>query len=147
MKNDILHEKIDFYDMRDLIERACEMYKDRNIYSYKDNPHDKEIKTVTFPEARDDIRALATELRARGIDGKHCVVIGKLTYKWALMYFSVLIAGGVLVPLDRDWGADDLLDTAKRADAEFLFCDADIKEKAEKLPHGRSGDRCSRWSG
>ena len=81
MKNDILHKKVEYYDMRDLVERACETYKDRNIYSYRENPHDKEIKYVTFSEARDAIRALATELRSRGVDGKHCVLIGKFTYK------------------------------------------------------------------
>ena len=136
MKNDILHEKIDFYDMRDLVERACEMYKDRTIYSYREKPHDKEVKYVTFPEARDDIRAIATELRSRGVDGKHCVLIGKFTYKWALVYFSVLAAGGVLVPLDRDWKAEDLLDTAKKADIDFLFADSDIKDKIDVISEG-----------
>ncbi len=58
-------------------------------------------------------------------------MIGKPSYEWIVVYFAVLSSGAVLVPLDRDWGAEELADTVKNADAEFLFCDEDIKEKAE----------------
>jgi long-chain acyl-CoA synthetase len=78
---------------------------------------------------RDDVRALASELIAKGCVGKSCVLIGKMSYEWALTYFAVMSIGGVLVPLDRDWSAEDLADTARTADAAFLFCDADVADK------------------
>ena len=46
------------------------------------------------------------------------------------MYYATLSIGGVLIPLDRDWQAEDLAATVERAEAKFLFCDADLKEKA-----------------
>ena len=106
------------------------MYPERTAYSFRKNPHDKTIVKVNFAELRDEIRALATELRSMGVADKHCAVIGKCTYSWVRMYFALLSAGAVIVPLDRDWHAEDLADTVKRADAEFLFIDADIKDKA-----------------
>ena len=45
-----LHEKQEFANMRDLVERAGSMYSDKVAYSFRNNPHDKEIKKVTFFE-------------------------------------------------------------------------------------------------
>jgi long-chain acyl-CoA synthetase len=41
--------------------------------------------------------------------------------------------GAVLVPLDRDWSADELLDTVKNADAHCILCDSDISEKCKYI--------------
>jgi long-chain acyl-CoA synthetase len=134
MKNKhALHEKQEFANVRELVERAAEMYPDRTAYSFRIDPRDKEVKKVSFIELRDDIRALGTELLSRGVSGKNCAVIGKFSYDWVKMYFSLLSAGAVIVPLDRDWLSADLADTVKRADAEFLFIDSDIKEKGDTI--------------
>ena len=133
MKNkELLHERRDFENVRELIEWASDEYADRPLFSWR-----KTIKAerdvVSFNEFRDSVRALATKLRDMGCAGKHCVLIGKMTYEWALVYYSVLCAGGVLVPLDRDWNAPELAKTAIKADVAFLFCDEDIKDKAEVI--------------
>ncbi len=133
MKNLKLHEKMEFENVRELIERTAEMYSDRYAYSFREKPHDKEAVKISFPELRDDVRALASEMISRGMAGKRCVVVGKFSYTWAKMYFSILSIGSVIVPLDRDWLAPDLADTAKRADADFLFIDGDLKDKADAI--------------
>ena len=130
MKKDTLHQKTEFTNVRHLIEWAGETNGDKCAYSYRADPHHSEVTRVTFAQVRDDVRALASELLAMGCAGRHCAVIGKMSYEWALTYFAVLSIGGVLVPLDRDWLAADLADTVKNADADFLFCDEDIADKA-----------------
>ena len=129
MKKYALHEKQEFKDMRDLVERAGEMYQNDTAYSFRVNPHDKEAVKKSFIDVRDDIRAIGSELIARGLAGKHCAVIGKCSYSYIRIYFSLLSIGAVIVPLDRDWHADDLAQTVAKADAEYLFIDADLKEK------------------
>ena len=133
MKKEQLHEKRSWTDVRNLVEWAAETYPTRNAYSYRIKPTDKDVQTVTFPQLRDDVRALASKLLKMGVEGKHCVLIGKFSYEWVLTYFSVLSAGGVLVPLDRDWTENDLCETAVRADISFLFCDGDIEDKAKYI--------------
>lgn len=128
-----LREKNEFADMRDLVERAAEMYADRIAYSFRKNPHDKDVIKKNFVELRDEIRALASEFIARGYTGKHCAVIGKFSYDWVLSYFGLLSAGAIMVPLDRDWLAEDLSATVIKADADFLIIDSDIKAKAEVI--------------
>ncbi len=121
---------MNFKDVRDLVERAAELYSDRTAYSFRRNAHDKEAEKRGFVELRDDVRALATELVSRGYKGKHCAVIGKFSYSWVRMYFALLSAGAVIVPLDRDWLAEDLADTVEKANASALFIDGDLKAKA-----------------
>lgn len=125
-----LHERQDFANIRDLVESAAKMYPENVAYSYRVNPHDKEIVKKNFTELRDEVRALASEWLTRGLAGKHCAVIGKFSYSWVRMYFSLLSMGAVIVPLDRDWLAADLVETAKRAEIEYLFIDGELKEKA-----------------
>ncbi len=130
MKNEILHKKIEFKDVRELVEWAGETWGNKYAYSFKPIPSGKEVTKITFHQLRNDVRALSCQLLAMGCAGKHCAVIGKMSYEWALMYFATLSIGAVLVPLDRDWLADDLADTVGKADVSFLFCDEDIADKA-----------------
>ena len=130
MKKECLHEKNEFATVRDLVEWAAEQYGEKIAYSYRTSPK-SDISKASFIQLRDDVRALAAELAAMGCAGKNNILIGKFSYEWVLTYFAVLSIGGVLVPLDRDWQAEDLATTAKRADAAFLFCD---EEQAEKVP-------------
>ena len=129
MNKDMIHEPRYFENVRNLLEWAAEEYGNDTVYSFRPTPR-AEIVKKSFVEFRDDVRALASELLAMGCAGRHCVIIGKLSYEWAAMYYATLSIGGVLIPLDRDWQAEDLAATVDRAEAKFLFCDADLKEKA-----------------
>ena len=133
MKDQILHKKQYFANIRELVEWAADTHGEAIAYSYRPNPHKSEVVSHSFLALRDDVRALGAKLTAMGIHGKHCTLIGKFSYEWVLTYFAVLSVGGVLVPLDRDWGAEDLADTVKKADAEFLFADEDLAEKVSVI--------------
>lgn len=131
MRKDALHEKVEFTNVRHLLEWAIEKYDEKSAFSYKPNAHKEDIEKVSFKAFGEQVHALAAELLDMGCAGKHCVLIGKFTYEWALTYYAVLTIGGVLVPLDRDWLAEDLADTVEKAEADFLFGDEDIAEKIE----------------
>ncbi len=131
MNKHILHEKREWANLRELVEYAADNYGEKTAFSYRLKASAKEIQKVSYIKFRDEVRALATELISMGVEGKHCVIIGKNSYEWILTYYSVLIAGGVLVPLDRDWLADDLAETAATADIAYLFCENELKEKAD----------------
>ena len=134
MKNHVLHEKKFFANVRELVEWSADAHGDAPAYSFRPNPHKPETVTRSFLDVRDDVRALAAALTDMGCGGgSHCALIGKFSYEWVLTYLAVLSVGGVLVPLDRDWAAEDLADTVKKADAKFLFADEDIAEKAKVI--------------
>lgn len=133
MKTEILHEKREFENVRDLVEYAAEKYVDKCAYSYKPNPNKDDVKRISFNQLRDDVRALGSELVSMGCTGKHCVLVGGFSYHWIITYFAVLSVGGVLVPLDGEWKAEDLAQTALTADASFVFCDEELADKAEAI--------------
>lgn len=130
MKKQVLHERRDFDNVRALVEWAGDTYGDAPAISYRTNPHKDETRvSVSFVELRDRVRALATEMAVMGCSGKHISIIGKLSYEWALTYYSALSIGAVVVPLDRDWNAADLADTLAKANVSFIFCDENISDK------------------
>ena len=132
-KNTALREKIIYKDFRELVECSCEKFSDRIAYSYRKDPRDKEILHHSFKELGEDIRALTAELSTRGFAGKHCAVIGRLSYSFVRMYFALSIVGAVMAPLDADWSAEDLCDTVENANADFLFCDREVFEKGKYI--------------
>ena len=133
MKKFPTYESYKYRDMKALIEGVASRFTDDVAFSYRQNPHDVKPARVPYSLFCEDIRALSTELLHRGFKGKHCAVIGKRSYDWVCAYFSLLAAGAVIVPLDKDWHGDDLAKTAAHADCEFLFCDANLSEKAERV--------------
>ncbi len=133
MKNHALREKIEFTNVRHLVEWASKNHAGKIAYSYKLNSSDKEDITVTFEQFANDVRALSSQMLEMGCAGKHISLIGKFSYQWSLTYFSALSIGAVLVPLDRDWLKEDLCDTVKKANVQFLFGDADISDKIEHI--------------
>ncbi|MBQ7292717.1 MAG: AMP-binding protein [Clostridia bacterium] len=138
MKKQMLHEKKEWPNIRELVEWAAETYGEKNAFSYRVKANDKDVVNVSYIKFREDVRNLASELISKGVNNKKCALIGKLSYSWAVIYYAVLSSGGVLVPLDKDWAAEDLADTAAKAGAEFLFCDEDIKEKAAVISESLS---------
>ena len=133
MKVKALHEKKEYVNIREAVEDFAERYDGRVAYRYRNNPHDKEAVLVTYNMMRDHVRGLATEIIARGLAGKKIAVIGKHSYPWIQSYYSVLSSGSVLVPLDKDWAAEDLCDTVKTGECDFIFCDKEVAEKVDYI--------------
>ena len=131
MKTKALREKREYLNIREMVEDIGDRFKGQVAYRYRVKPHDKEAIKVTYDQMRDHVRALATEMVARGLQGKKICVIGKHTYFIIQSYYATMAIGSVWVPLDRDWAKEDLLDTAKNGECDFLMCDTDIREKGE----------------
>ena len=134
MKKDLpLREKVEFPTIREMIRGCADMYGTNYAYSFRIKPTDKEAVRKTYIELRDEVTALATEFIARGYQGKHICLIGKLSYSWVLVYYATMSIGSVLIPLDRDWQAADLSDTVKKADTDLLIVDGDIADKGDEI--------------
>ena len=126
-----LREKREYLNIREMVEDIGERYNGRVAYRYRVKAHDKEAVKVTYNEMRDHVRALGTEIVARGLQGKKICVIGKHTYQLIQTYYATMAVGSVWVPLDRDWAKEDLLETVRSGECDFLMCDTDIKDKCE----------------
>ena len=133
MKVKALREKREFANIREMVEDIGERFSGKVAYRYRVKPHDKEVVKVTYDEMRDHVRALATEIIARGYQGKKIAVIGKHTYPLIQSYYATMATGSVWVPLDRDWPKEDLLETVRSGECDLLMCDVDIAEKGQYI--------------
>ncbi|MBQ8583464.1 MAG: AMP-binding protein [Clostridia bacterium] len=126
-----LHPKKEFENIRGMVEEIGSLYEGKVACRYRKNPHDKEAVKVYYEEFRDHIRAIASEYIARGYNGKRIVCLGKHTYSWIQCYYATLATASVLIPLDRDWAKEDLLETVRTGEGEIIFCDKDVLDKGE----------------
>ena len=133
MKDRALREKKEYRNIREMVENIGAIYEGKPAYRYRKNPHDKEATVVNYEALRDHVRAITTEILSRGLKGKHIAVIGKHSYPWIQAYYSILAADAVIVPLDKDWGAEELIETVKTGDVDFIMCDSDIAEKGRAI--------------
>lgn len=101
-------------------------FADKIAYSYRLRSMDREACTVTYSAFLKEIRQIGTAALARGMAGAHVALIGRLSYAWVCTYFAMLSIGAVLVPLDRDWTAEELRETVATAECTFLFCDNEL---------------------
>ena len=128
-----IRERVDYRDVREMIEDIGDRFFGHGAYSYRLEPRDKEIITKSYEQLREDVRGLTTAFIKRGFAGRHIALIGKLSYNWVLTYYAALCSGSVLIPLDKDWGAAELADTVKNADATLLISDKEIADKAAEI--------------
>lgn len=134
-----LYETTVFRDFRVMTENVARKYPDRIAISYKKDPRDREVVNVTYAEARDYIRNIGTELIAMGCRDRHVALIGESSFEWICSYFSLMSIGSVVVPLDKDYPADDISDIMNKAECEFVVYSPAIEEKIEQIKGRVSG--------
>ncbi len=123
-----------FYrDFAAMIDGNAERFGNRTAIAYRRNPRDKEVVRVSFRAFARDVHAFADSAVSRGMAGKHCALIGRLSYEWVCVYMALQTIGAVVVPLDKDWTAEDLATTVASAECSFVFCDSDLSQKSDVI--------------
>ncbi len=128
-----LYETTVFRDFRVMVEQSAENFPDKPAISYKLNPRDKETQSVTYLQAKNDIRDLGTEEIALGLRDKKVAIVGGASCGWVYTYFSLMAVGAVTVPLDKEMPAPDLAATIERASCYAIFYGAEIAGKLDYL--------------
>ena len=95
-------------DMRALVEEAAQNFPESTAISYKENYWDKEVRKVSFPQWRDDVRNLGTALISNGLREEKIAIVGENSYGWCCSFFGVMAIGSVTVPVDKELPLDDI---------------------------------------
>ena len=89
---------------------------------------------VTYRELWEKCRTVAKELKSSGLKpGDHTCLYGGNTPGWAISYFAIHISGGVIVPLDAQLSARDLLNIIRYSDAKAIIADSSRVAELEAL--------------
>ena len=132
-KNYPLYEATPIRDFRALTEDAAEKFGENIAYSYKTSPLSDEIIKVSFNQVRDNCRALGTYAHISELSGKTVAIVGGTSYPWICSYHSLMAAGCVTVPIDKNMVSDDISGMINKAKCEAVF----YSELDDKLDHIR----------
>lgn len=106
-------------DLKDMIVKSTELYKDHAAYLQKDRPGGT-FQPITYGRFREEMEALGTRLIDLGLSGKKIAVIGESCYQWILTYFTTVSGVGVIVPLDKNLPPDEIKNLVRRSGASAL---------------------------
>ncbi|MBQ2730218.1 MAG: AMP-binding protein [Clostridia bacterium] len=116
------------FSFKQMLERNANEYGDRTQYIYKENG---EMHEKSFAMMNEEVRSFSTALYERGLAGKRIAIIGDTHPCWMVAFYSVVITGGIAVPLDRELDADQMAEFAKIADCSAIVYTPALNAKVE----------------
>jgi long-chain acyl-CoA synthetase len=112
-----------------MTENVANKYPDKIAFGYRKNPHDEQMITVTYAQAREDIRNLGTGLIALDARDHKVAIVGESSYYWVSSYFALMSVGAVTVPVDKELPAEDMLGIFNAADCSIILYSPAAEEK------------------
>ena len=132
-KNYPLYETTVFRDFRVMTENVATKYPDKIAFGYRKKPHDEQMITVTYAQAREDIRNLGTGLIALDARDHQVAIVGESSYDWVTSYFALMSVGAVTVPVDKELPAEDLLGIFNTAECSMILYSPAVEAKIMSL--------------
>ena len=112
--------------LKELFDITTARYPDNKAFEAFSPKH----VVYTYSQAREIIVKTANKLYELGVrHGDRVGLTGKNSPEWALAYFSIAYAGGIIVPVDYSLSAEVITNLMGFAETKVLFCDN------EKIDH------------
>ncbi len=123
-------------DFRVVLEESVRDYGDREAYIVKtkreSGGQSAEYRRVTFREFCREARILGTALLDLFPAGAHIGVMGENRYEWCLSYLSIITAGDVVVPVDKELNKDEIHHVLSESGSCCIIVSEKIYSKALK---------------
>ena len=107
-------------DIRHMLRTSVELFADNPVFWEKPT-HKEPYKAISYREMGDMVDAIGTALHARGLRGKRIAVIGENGSAWATAYLAVACGTGVIVPLDKELGIEEIENLLIESESECVF--------------------------
>lgn len=117
-------------DIRHMLRTSTDIYRDKTAFLVK---KDGEYRPVTFKKYKRDVEGLGCALWNMGLHGKRVIVMGENCYEWALAYMAVICGIGVVVPVDKEIPAEEILNIANISEAEAVIYSLSYEDKIAAL--------------
>ncbi|MDR0570853.1 MAG: AMP-binding protein [Clostridiales Family XIII bacterium] len=127
---DALYEPRKLADLRDLVRSSAERHGRRDAFLVKDAPGGV-YRPISYARFRRDVDSLGTALCDMGLQGRRIALIGENRYEWVVSYLAVANGTGVIVPFDREMGADELAGFMRRAGTTAVIYSGKLAGVAE----------------
>lgn len=129
-KNFKNYPTIVYDNLKQMYHASAEKYGEKELFRQKENG---EYHSYSFNRYCSDVDALGTELCARGLKGKRVMVSGENCYQWAMSYMAVICGVGVVVPVDKEIPAEEIVNIATVSEASAIIYSSKIAEKVKGI--------------
>ncbi len=134
--NKPFYEVSEISTFKELIDRSGQLYSDKPAYKLRNK--DGVYYDVTYRNLCHDIYYLGNSIVNDGYSRAHIAIIGANSYKWSVTYLAVTCSNNVVVPVDKELTADNIVDVLNDSDSCAIFGDkkyiSAIYEKKNELP-------------
>lgn len=118
MSKGIYNLDVSYSDLKDMINGVAERFGQDTAFKYEK----KGIKSeITYQRFKSDIDGFGTYLFDSGYkEGKKIAVLGENSYEWIVTYFTAVNGGNVIIPLDKELQANELLTLLNASETDVL---------------------------
>ena len=119
--------------LKDIINIRCDMYKDRVAFLEKDGKH-PEFQEITYSKVKEDVNGLGTVMLEKlKLKDKKVAVIGENSYRWYMTYMAVVCGVGIIVPLDKELPANEILNLLQRSESKCIVYSSRKKDLIDEI--------------
>ena len=86
--------------IRSLLREAAEKYGDKIVYKYFTAPN--EVSEMTYRQLYSYFKSVGSAICSLGLNKKKIAIIGDNSPMWMISLMSIISAGSVAIPLDKD---------------------------------------------
>jgi len=129
IEDKIRKEKRAFRRHDDLVAMLDELVERHDLAPALLRTEEQGFSRVSYRQLRERARATAARLLAAGLAERGRVILAAQNHPdWCIAYFGILIAGGIVVPLDPEHAADQVPNIARSSGARHALLDAEARE-------------------
>ncbi len=122
-----------YITIKEMFVEVTEKFKD-NVCILEKFDHKGEYSQIKYSTFRDDVIGLGTGIiELLKLKDKRVVIIGENTYDWYVSYMSLLCAGIIAVPVDKELPANEIENIIKRSKATAIIYSPRKKEVIDKI--------------
>ncbi|MBQ4104309.1 MAG: AMP-binding protein [Clostridia bacterium] len=118
-------------NFKELLESSARLFPARPAFKIREK--DGSISEMKYPKLLNIVNALGTALCSLGLKAKNIAVMGKNSHKWCIAYFGITNGTGVVVPVDKELMAEDVLNILTVSDSKAMFVDDKSYEKLQEI--------------
>ncbi len=119
--------------LKDLLNIRFDKFNDKTAIIEKTDDS-REFKNISYKELKENINGLGTILLNKfNLKDQKIAVIGQNSSKWYETYLAVVCGVGIIVPLDKELPANEVLNLLKRSKAKCIVYSSRKKEIIESI--------------
>jgi len=128
-----LNKVVKINTIKELMELSVKDAAKQTAFEFRDEKDKEKIVKVTYEEFQNDTFYLGTALSSVNMTSNHIAVIGDNSYKWLTVYLTVLKSDGVMVPIDKELTAKEIINVLKSSESQVLFYAEKYEEYIEEF--------------